>query len=117
MLTLAPPARRRRKGNRSTSAKSQRKEATGIEGSAAGQPGGSSQTSSGGRLQNHLPNLDSCKQTVRKEVKDPRFQCLPPEEEEGNVEYKLRVKEPNPARLQQLVRTHKALFVSGGRWA
>lgn len=29
---------------------------------------------------------------------------MPPEEEEGNVEYKLRLKDPSTTRLQQLVR-------------
>lgn len=30
-------------------------------------------------------------------------QQLPPENDDGNVEYKLRIKDPNPLRFQQLV--------------
>ena len=44
-------------------------------------------------------SLSRCK----KEVRDPSVQCLRPEDEEGNVEYKYKIKDPNPVRLQQLV--------------
>lgn len=41
----------------------------------------------------------------KKEPKDPNITWLPAEDEEGNVEYKLRLKDPGAARLEQLVRT------------
>lgn len=38
------------------------------------------------------------------EPRDASLKWLPRESEDGNVEYKLRLKDPSPARLQQLVR-------------
>jgi hypothetical protein len=39
----------------------------------------------------------------KREARDPGVSSLQPEDEEGNVEYKYRLKEPNPIRLQKLV--------------
>lgn len=40
----------------------------------------------------------------KKEGRQADLHCLEREREDGNVEYKLRLKDPNPSRLQQLVR-------------
>jgi hypothetical protein len=43
---------------------------------------------------------------LRKEPRDPNVKCLSRESDEGNVEYKLKLKDPdtgNPYRIQQLV--------------
>lgn len=39
----------------------------------------------------------------KREARDPSVSSLQQEDEEGNVEYKYRLKEPNPIRLQKLV--------------
>lgn len=41
---------------------------------------------------------------MKHEARDPSVTCLGQEDEQGNVEYKLRLKDPHPVRLQQLVR-------------
>ncbi len=43
---------------------------------------------------------------LKREPKDPSVACLEQEDGEGNVEYKYRIKDPHPVRLQQLVRVH-----------
>lgn len=40
----------------------------------------------------------------KNEPKDPNITWLPAEDEDGNVEYKLRLKDPGAGRLEQLVR-------------
>lgn len=45
---------------------------------------------------------------LKREPRDHSVACLGQEDEEGNVEYKLRIKDPHPVRLQQLVRAQVA---------
>ncbi len=40
---------------------------------------------------------------LKREPKDHSVTCLEQEDGEGNVEYKYRIKDPHPVRLQQLV--------------
>lgn len=49
----------------------------------------------------------------RREPKDLSLQVLEPEVEEGNIEYKLRIKDPNPIRLQQLITQMKFRLSEG----
>eukprot|EP00955_Chlamydomonas_euryale_P025836 272766-Chlamydomonas_euryale.AAC.1 len=54
---------------------------------------------------------------MRKEPRDASVRCLEREREDGNVEYKLRLKDPaegNPYRIQQLITQMKYRLSEGG---
>ncbi|GAX84840.1 hypothetical protein CEUSTIGMA_g12261.t1 [Chlamydomonas eustigma] len=61
--------------------------------------------------------LESCQRIkLRKEPRDPNVKCLCRESDEGNVEYKLKLKDPdtgNPYRIQQLITQMKYRLAEG----
>ncbi|GFR43379.1 hypothetical protein Agub_g4451 [Astrephomene gubernaculifera] len=50
---------------------------------------------------------------LKREPKDLSVTCLDQEDEEGNVEYKFRIKDPHPMRLQQLITQMKFRLSEG----
>jgi hypothetical protein len=56
------------------------------------------------KRQQNSKNTEAARKQHQNEPRDESCVWMPQEDEEGNVEYKLRLKDPSTARLEQLVR-------------